>query len=209
MNKLVKQGLVWLGAATIAVSLIACDSLFPPQGDLVERVSDGDTLILKSADGKKFTVRFACIDAPEIAHSQTEKKSKITQDVNQFVWGMKAKTRIEELIKQTDNRVKLNITDSDRYGRKVAEVRSKDGTFLQEVLLKEGLAKVYRPYLSKCPSRDIIQQAEAQAQKQRIGIWSDRKFIDPWDYRKANNLHRMKRTTDLKYSGFRSYEVQS
>jgi hypothetical protein len=34
MNKLVKQGLVWLGAATIAVSLIACDSLFPPQGDL-------------------------------------------------------------------------------------------------------------------------------------------------------------------------------
>jgi protoporphyrinogen oxidase len=53
MNKLVKQGLVWLGAATIAVSLIACDSLFPPQGDLVERVSDGDTLILKSAYGKK------------------------------------------------------------------------------------------------------------------------------------------------------------
>jgi len=185
MNKFVKQGLVWLGAVTIAVSLMACDSLFAPQGDIVERVSDGDTLVLKNADGQKFTVRFACVDAPEIPHSQREKKSKITKDVNQFAWGVKAKTRIEELIKQTDNRVKLNITDSDRYGRKVAEIRLKNGTFVQQVLLQEGLAKVYRPYLSKCPSKDIVQQAEAQAKQQRIGVWSDQKFIDPWEYRKA------------------------
>ncbi|MTJ49406.1 thermonuclease family protein [Dolichospermum sp. UHCC 0259] len=193
MNKFVKQGLIWLGTATITLSLMACDAfggrshrLFPPQGDIVERVSDGDTLVLKNADGKKFTVRFACIDAPEIPHSQKEKKSKITKDVNQFAWGTKAKIRIEELIKQTDNRVQLNITDSDSYGRKIAEVRLKDGTFLQEVLLKEGLAKVYRSYLSKCPSKDIVQQAEAQAQQQKIGVWSDKKFVDPWDYRKAN-----------------------
>ncbi len=184
MNKFVKQGLIWLGTATIALSLMACDNLFTPQGNLVERVSDGDTLVLKNADGQKFTVRFACIDAPEIPHSQKEKKSKITKDVNQFVWGMKAKIRIEELIKRTDNRVQLNITDSDSYGRKIAEVRLKDGTFLQQVLLREGLAKVYRSYLSKCPSKDIVQQAEAQAQQQKIGVWSDKTFVDPWDYRK-------------------------
>ena len=184
MNKFVKQGLIWLGIATIALSLMACDNLFTPQGTLVERVSDGDTLVLKNADGQKFTVRFACIDAPEIPHSQKEKKSKITKDVNQFVWGMKAKIRIEELIKRTDDRVQLNITDSDSYGRKIAEVRLKDGTFLQQVLLREGLAKVYRSYLSKCPSKDIVQQAEAQAQQQKIGVWSDKKFVDPWDYRK-------------------------
>ena len=194
MNKVVKQGLIWLCAATIIVSLMACDRLFAPQGDMVERVSDGDTLVLKDADGKKFTVRFACIDAPEIPHSQREKKSKITKDVNQFAWGLKAKMRIEELIKQTDNRVKLNITDTDseallqadRYGRKIAEVRLKDGTFLQQVLVKEGLAKVYRSYLSKCPSKDIVQQAEAQAQQQKIGVWGDQKFIEPWEYRKSN-----------------------
>ena len=180
-----KQGLIWLGAATITFSLMACDRLFTPQGDLVERVSDGDTLVLKSPDGKKFTVRFACIDAPEIPHSQKEKNSKITKNVNQFAWGMKAKIRIEELIKQTDGRVNLDITDSDRYGRKIAEVRLKDGTFLQQVLVKEGLAKVYRSYLSKCPSKDIVQQAEAQAQQQKLGVWNDRKFIDPWDYRKS------------------------
>jgi hypothetical protein len=192
MNKLMKQGLIWLGAATITFSLMACDAfggrshrLFTPQGDLVERVSDGDTLVLKSPDGKKFTVRFACIDAPEIPHSLKEKNSKITKNVNQFAWGMKAKIRIEELIKQTDGRVNLDITDSDRYGRKIAEVRLKDGTFLQQVLVKEGLAKVYRSYLSKCPSKDIVQLAEAQAQQQKLGVWIDRKFIDPWDYRKS------------------------
>jgi endonuclease YncB( thermonuclease family) len=185
MNKLMKQGLIWLGAATITFSLMACDRLFTPQDDLVERVSDGDTLVLKSPDGKKFTVRFACIDAPEIPHSLKEKNSKITKNVNQFAWGMKAKIRIEELIKQTDGRVNLDITDSDRYGRKIAEVRLKDGTFLQQVLVKEGLAKVYRSYLSKCPSKEIVQQAEAQAQQQKLGVWNDRKFIDPWDYRKS------------------------
>jgi endonuclease YncB( thermonuclease family) len=175
-----------LGAVMMTFGLLACDSWFTAPGDLVERVSDGDTLVLKRADGKNLTVRFACVDAPEIPHSQKEKRSKISRDVNQFAWGVKAKTRIEELIKQTDNRVKLNITDSDPYGRKIAEVQLKNGTFLQQVLLKEGLAKVYHPYLNKCPSQNILQQAEAEARQQRIGIWGDRKFVDPWDYRKAN-----------------------
>lgn len=186
MNQSIKQVLFWLGAAIIGFSVVGCDRLFPPTGDIVERVSDGDTLVLKDTDGKKFTVRFACVDSPEIPHSKKEKNSKFTKDVNQFAWGVKAQTRVEQLVQQAGNRVKLSITDSDRYGRKVAEVRLKDGTFIQQVLLQEGLAKVYRPYLNKCPSKDIVQQAEAQAQQQKIGIWSDRKFVDPWDYRKAN-----------------------
>ncbi|MGM3308187.1 thermonuclease family protein [Anabaena sp. WFMT] len=193
MNQFMKQVLISLGAAIIVVSLSGCDSygalryrLFPSSGDIVERVSDGDTLVLKGADGKKFTVRFACVDAPEIPHSQKEKNSKFTKDINQFAWGIKAQTRVEELVKQSGNRVKLNITDSDRYGRKVAEVRLKDDTFVQQVLLQEGLAKAYRPYLNKCPSKDLVQQAEIQAQQQRLGVWNDAKFVDPWAYRKAN-----------------------
>lgn len=156
-----------LGAVIMTFGLLACDSWFTAPGDLVERVSDGDTLVLKSADGKNLTVRFACVDAPEIPHSHKQKRSKISKDVNQFAWGVKAKTRIEALIKQTDNRVKLNITDSDLYGRKIAEVRLKDGTFLQQILLKEGLAKVYHPYLNKCPSQNILQQAETEARQQK------------------------------------------
>jgi len=65
----------------------------------------------------------------------------------------------------------------------VAKVRLRDGTFVQQVLLQEGLAKVYRLYLNKCPSRNLVQQAETQAQQQRIGVWGDTKFTNPWEYR--------------------------
>jgi endonuclease YncB( thermonuclease family) len=186
MQKLTKQLIIWLSATIIILGLVGCDKFFGASGDLVERVSDGDTLAIKDAQGNKFSVRFACMDAPEVPHSQKEKNSKRASDRNQFSWGMKAQERLQQLIKQSGDRVILNITDSDRYNRKVAEVRLKDGTFVQEVLLREGLAKVYRPYLNKCPSKQLVQQAEVQAQQQKLGVWSDAKFINPWEYRSFN-----------------------
>ncbi|MBD2251054.1 thermonuclease family protein [Nostoc parmelioides] len=183
MNKSSKKALIVLSAGIILLCLMGCDRFFGASGDSVERVSDGDTLVVKDAQGKKVTVRFACMDAPEIAHSNKEKQSKRARDRNQFTWGVKAQERVEQLVKQGGDRVTLNITDSDRYGRKVAEVRLSDGTFVQQVLIQEGLAKVYRPYLNKCPSKAIVQQAETQAQQQKIGIWGDPKFVNPWEYR--------------------------
>jgi micrococcal nuclease len=185
MQKLNKQALIWLCAAIIILGLMGCDRLpfFAPSGDVVERVSDGDTLAVKDNKGNKFSIRFACMDAPEVPHTNKEKQSKRASDRNQFSWGAKAQERLQELVKQGGDRVTLNITDSDRYGRKVAEVRLKDGTFVQQVLLREGLAKVYRPYLNKCPSKELVQQAEAEAQQQRRGVWSDAKFVNPWEYR--------------------------
>ncbi|MBH8562361.1 thermonuclease family protein [Nostoc sp. CENA67] len=183
MEKLTKHILIWLGIAIIILGLMGCERFFGVSGDLVERVSDGDTLAVKDSQGNKFTVRFACMDAPEIPHSNKEKNSKSASDRNQFSWGVKAQQRVQQLVQQGGDRVKLNITDSDRYGRKVAEIRLKDGTFVQQVLLREGLAKVYRPYLNKCPSKDLVQQAEAEAKQQKLGVWSDAKFINPWEYR--------------------------
>lgn len=183
MEKLTKPVRFWLCATIIILSLIGCDRFFSTSGETVERVSDGDTLVVKDANGKNFNVRFACVDAPEIAHSSKEKQSKRTSDRNQFTWGVKAQERVQELVQQGGDRVTLNITDSDRYGRKIAEVRLKDGTFVQQILLQEGLAKVYRPYLNKCPSKDLVQQAETEAKEQRLGVWSDAKFVNPWEYR--------------------------
>ncbi|WP_017651382.1 thermonuclease family protein [Fortiea contorta] len=186
MGRFNQQVLIWLYAAIIILGLMGCDRFFGNSGDLVERVSDGDTLVVKDANNKNLSIRFACMDAPEIAHSSKEKQSKRPSDRNQFAWGLKAQERLQQLVKQGGDRVTLNITDSDRYGRKVAEVRLQDGTFIQQVLIQEGLAKVYRPYLNKCPSKDILQQAEAQAKQQRLGVWGDAKFTNPWEYRSFN-----------------------
>ncbi|MBW4633998.1 MAG: thermonuclease family protein [Iphinoe sp. HA4291-MV1] len=178
----IKQTFIWLCPAILIFALIGCDRIFP-SGDLVQRVSDGDTLTVKDEKGNNFNVRFACVDAPEIAHSRKEKQSKSSLTRDQFNWGAKAQERVQQLVKQAGDRVKLNIIDSDRYGRKVAEVRLRDGTFIQEVLVREGLALVYRSYLNKCPSKDIIQQAETEARDSRRGVWSDSKFVKPWEYR--------------------------
>ncbi|QLE43670.1 thermonuclease family protein [Nostoc sp. C052] len=183
MERLTKSVRFWLCATIIIWGLMGCDRFIGNSGESVERVSDGDTLVVKDTNGKNFTVRFACVDAPEIAHTNKEKQSKRTSDRNQFTWGVKAQERVQQLVQQGGDRVTLNITDSDRYGRKIAEVRLKNGTFVQQVLLQEGLAKVYRPYLNKCPSKDLVQQAEAEAKEQRLGVWSDTKFVNPWEYR--------------------------
>ncbi|WP_082127407.1 thermonuclease family protein [Calothrix sp. 336/3] len=168
------------------MNIAGCNLLFSPGGEVVKRVSDGDTLTVKDEQGKDLTVRFACIDAPEVPHSRKERESKRTSDRNQFAWGEKAQQKLESLVKQGGDRVKLTITDSDRYGRKVAEVRTSNGTFAQEVLVREGLALVYRPYLNKCPSRDIIEAAETEAQQKKRGVWGDSKFTKPWEYRSLN-----------------------
>jgi micrococcal nuclease len=183
--KLPKRSLIWICAAILVLCLMGCDRLFP-SGDVVQRISDGDTLTVKDAKGNNITVRFACMDAPEVPHTNKEKQSKSASDRNQFSWGAKAQERLQQLVQKSGDRVTLNITDSDRYGRKVAEIRLKDGTLVQEVLLREGLGKVYRPYLNKCPSRDLVEQAEAEAKQQRRGIWSDSKFVNPWEYRAFN-----------------------
>ena len=183
MDKLIKRSLTWFCAGILILSLMGCDRIFPPSGDVVERISDGDTLRVKDAKGNNITVRFACMDAPEVPHTKKERESKRASDRNQFSWGAKAQERVQELVKQSSDRVTLNITDNDRYGRKVAEIRLKNGTLVQEVLLREGLAKAYRPYLNKCPSRDLVEQAEAEAKQQKRGVWSDAKFINPWEYR--------------------------
>ncbi|MCH4905215.1 thermonuclease family protein [Cylindrospermopsis raciborskii CHAB3438] len=152
--------------------------------DVVEKVSDGDTLILRDGGGEKHKVRLGCIDAPEIPHSHKQKRSKKRQDMNQFNWGVRAKNRLAQLIKNSGRRVKINVVDQDEYGRKVIELRLRDDTLVQEVLLTEGLAKVHPEYMKLCSSKDIMLQAQTQAQRQKIGIWGDDEFINPWEYRK-------------------------
>ena len=183
-RKLIKNSLKFFGISLILLSLAGCPNQSGKNTYLVKRVSDGDTLNVADAKGNTFTVRFACIDAPEIPHTQAEKQSGKLLDKNQFNGGIKAQHRVQQLIKQGGNRVSLTVTDTDQYKRKISEVRLPDGTLIQQVLVKEGLGMVYQSYLKNCPSADIVQQAEAEAKKSSRGIWGDPKFVPPWQYRR-------------------------
>ncbi|MEC4984456.1 MAG: thermonuclease family protein, partial [Oscillatoria sp. PMC 1076.18] len=152
----------------------------------VKRVADGDTLTAVDSSGNEIKVRFACIDAPEIPHTTAEKKSRKYVDKSQFSWGQLAKEKVESLVAEGGEQVILTITDTDQYGRKVSEVRLPDGTFIQEVLVREGLAEVYRDYLSDCPSSEIVEAAEVTAKESQKGLWSDSRYVSPWEFRRLN-----------------------
>jgi len=175
-----------LSAVVLLFLLSGCPQKLAPNNYAVKRVSDGDTLVATDAAGKDIKVRFACIDAPEVAHTNAEKNSKASAQKNQFKWGNLAHQRIQQLVKQGGGRVVLTVTDTDRYGRKVSEVRLPNGTFAQEVLIREGLAMVYRPYLKNCPSASVLEQAEAEAKKNRRGVCGDSKFVPAWNFRNSD-----------------------
>ncbi|MCL1473031.1 thermonuclease family protein [Argonema antarcticum] len=184
-RKLIKNSLKCLGVGFLIVSLTGCPNRYAQTTYSVKRVSDGDTIAVTDSKGTSFTVRFACADAPEIPHSQKEKQSRKLLDKNQFNWGVKAQSRVRQLVKKGGDRISLTITDTDRYGRKIGEVRLPDGTFIQQVLIREGLAMVYQPYLKNCPSASVVQEAEAEAKKSRRGIWGDANFVPAWEYRRT------------------------
>lgn len=149
----------------------------------VKRIVDGDTITV--SDGKRdLRVRFACVDAAEVAHSRREQASRDPIDRNQYLWGDRATEKLRQLLAQSGNRVLLNITSSDHRRRAVAEVRLPDGTFVQEALTRAGLARAYRRYYQNCPSSALIDRAEAEAQQTRSGTWSDAQFRPPWEFRK-------------------------
>jgi micrococcal nuclease len=171
----------------IVFSCVGCDYLLGSNSYTVKRVSDGDTIMVSDRMGKNLKVRFACVDAPEVPHSTKEKQSRKAVDKNQFQWGVKAQQRVQQLVKLGGDRVKLTITDTDHYGRKVSEVRLPNGTLIQQVLAQEGLVQVYKPYLKNCPSANQVQQAQANAKKQRVGVWGDPKYVSAWEWRHNNN----------------------
>ena len=183
-KRLIRQGAIALATSIAILSLVGCEALLGPPTYPVVRVSDGDTMTVIDDNENKISVRFACMDAPEVPHTNAEKQSKKSADRNQFQWGVKAQLRVQELVTQGGDRVSLIVTDSDRYGRQVSEVRLPDGTLIQEVLIREGLAQVYQQYLKNCPSAAILQQAEAEAKQARHGVWGDSKYVAPWEYRR-------------------------
>lgn len=137
----------------------------------VLRVADGDTITVVRGSVKE-KIRFCGIDAPE--------KSQPL--------GQESKANLQQLINQAGGEVQLSIIESDRYGRKVAEVFTVLGDgkerFLQEEQLKSGLAYHYAKYSGNCPNRDAIVKAEALARDAHLGVWGSN-YEKPWDYRRA------------------------
>ncbi|MBI3465100.1 MAG: thermonuclease family protein [Planctomycetes bacterium] len=59
----------------------------------------------------------------------------------------------------------------DKYGRTLAYIYV-DGQFLNEMLLREGLARALTNYPFSAEAKERFREAEAEAKAARRGIWS-------------------------------------
>ncbi|MHC5823164.1 MAG: thermonuclease family protein, partial [Nostoc sp.] len=153
---------------------------FAPMADSqvwqVMRVSDGDTIVVRQADGQEKKLRLCGVDSPETKHGKQPGQPL----------GQEAKANLQRLVDEVEGTVMVTEIENDRYGRTVAEVfSSKNGVeknFNSEQVLS-GMAIVYPQYVKKCPNGDVFLKAEAIAQSKHIGMWGGN-YQKPWDYRK-------------------------
>ena len=140
----------------------------------VVNVHDGDTITVK-LDWQTVKVRLCGIDAPALSQP----------------FGVQSRDHLRSLLASAGNQVILYISDTDRYGRKVAELyvpahnpqQPEEEKLLNDEQLLAGMAYVYTKYASRCPNGSGFAPMEAKAKQQRRGVWSDPAATKPWDWR--------------------------
>ncbi|OMO75860.1 hypothetical protein COLO4_25815 [Corchorus olitorius] len=110
---------------------------------------------------RKYRIRLRGIDAPE----------------NSMPYGKEAK---QELVKLVHGKcLRLLVYGEDQYSRCVADVYC-NGIFVQEVMLKKGLAWHYVAY----DKRIEFATWEKEARAKRIGLWALSNPEKPWEWRR-------------------------
>ena len=155
----------------ILISLTSCDTIIQTenQNNLYEvvRVVDGDTVIL-NIDGQKTRVRLIGIDTPE---SVAEDKSRNVKE------GKIASEYTKNLLENKKVRVEFDEEKQDVYERKLGYVFL-DDEFINEKLLKEGMAKLYTKTTNQKYS-ERLKKAEQYAKDNKKGFWKDFYVNDP------------------------------
>jgi endonuclease YncB( thermonuclease family) len=144
---------------------------------VVEKVADGDTLNVVTAEDTKLKVRLYGIDAPEIQH--VNKRTGIVTKPGQ-PYGEEAYRVLEK--KVLGKKVRVQIMDIDRYSRMVAVLYLGDRDINRE-LVQEGYAWAYKEYL-KGPYASEYIDAENEARSKHLGLWQQANPLPPWEFRK-------------------------
>jgi micrococcal nuclease len=131
---------------------------------LVISVHDGDTIRVRRGNCEIERVRLASIDAPELKQPM----------------GLAARSLTEQLT--LGRTVQISEKGHDRYGRVVANVIAPHGVNVSCELVRQGLAWWYQDF---DPHNELIANLQTRARKKKLGIWSGKNQVAPWEYRHA------------------------
>lgn len=124
----------------------------------VVRVIDGDTFEIEN--GQK--VRMIGIDTPESVHPDKEKNTE---------FGKIASAYTKQLLEGKKVKLEKDVSETDKYGRLLRYIYLEDGTFVNELLVKEGYAKV-STYPPDVMYADMFVEAERYARENNKGLWA-------------------------------------
>lgn len=129
---------------------------------------DGDTAEFEMNRGT-IKVRFLAVDTPESVHP--------TKEVQEY--GVEASNFTKEKL-QNAQKIQLefdnNSDKTDKYNRYLAWIWV-DGELLQDLLVKEGFAKVAYLY-GDYKYTQVLQESENRAKELKLGIWKDEVGIE-------------------------------
>lgn len=135
----------------------------------VVHIADGDTLDVKDDTGAKHRIRLIGANTPEIV--------KPNHPVEPY--GPEASEFTKRVIQEAGGRVRVAFDGDqiDRYDRNLAMiyVSLPEGEFcLNELLIRQGLARAELQYRFSKGAKDRFRHAEEEAQTARRNIWSGR-----------------------------------
>ena len=135
----------------------------------VRTVIDGDTIEVLRED-EVIRVRFKGIDTPELYTDGGPEA--FAQNARDFVWDAVGNGRVQ-LQFDSDCGADPYEDCRDGYDRLLAYVMTEEHDDLAEVLIRNGLGNVYRYQNEVFDRLGTYQAAQASAQRDGNGIWSD------------------------------------
>jgi micrococcal nuclease len=135
----------------------------------VTRAVDGDTLKLENGE----RVRLIGIDTPEMHESDKlyRDAQRTHQDIQTIkALGKRAYDFTRSLVEDKRVSLEFDVERHDKYGRLLAYVYLKDGTFVNAEIVKQGYASLmtYPPNLKYA---DLFLKLYQEARENRRGLW--------------------------------------
>nr|AAD25675.1 hypothetical protein [Arabidopsis thaliana] len=136
------------------------------------------------ADGDTITV-YVSTSEPVVSSSlfgDGKGNRGIDAPESQMPFGKEAQEGLLKIVGRKS--LKVLVYGEDQYGRCVGDLYC-NGIFVQEAMLKKGLAWHYLAY----DKRPVLAKArlwEKEARQKRIGLWASSNPEKPWDWRKNN-----------------------
>ncbi len=125
-------------------------------------IKDGDTVVALLDNKTQETLRLADVDCPE----------------NRQPFGKNAKQFTSSQV--FGKNVTFYRVGKDRYRRTIAKIFYDNEKYLSAEIIKAGFGWWYYKASKNFKLKDV----EILAKKKKLGLWSDKNAVAPWDFRK-------------------------